>query len=129
MRVLDTSQVIALHDELVCATGGSLGLHDAGLLESALAAPFVEFHGVEAHPGIARKAARLCWGIIENHPFVDGNKRTGVHVMLVLLALNGVELEHTQDDLVSLAVGAARGDIDANDITEWIQAHESGTRT
>ena len=100
MIVLTKVQVIALHDQLISETGGDGGLRDEGLLESALNAPFQSFDGVEPFPSIQQKAARLGFGLIKNHPFVDGNKRIGAHAMLVFLELNRIELQYTQDDLV-----------------------------
>ena len=100
MRMLDKRQVLLLHQQLVEETGGEQGVRDEGLLESALYAPFQEYGDAVAYPSLQQKAARLCYGLVKNHPFVDGNKRIGTHVMLVFLALNGVELTYTQRELV-----------------------------
>ncbi len=86
MKILSKEQVILLHESLIKAFGGYPGLRDEGLLDSALAAPFQSFSGESAYHSPQAKAARLGFGIIRNHPFVDGNKRTGTHVMLVFLA-------------------------------------------
>ena len=94
MKILDKRQVRLLHQQLIEASGGSPGLRDEGLLESALSAPFQSFAGTSAYPSLQQKAARLGYGLVKNHPFVDGNKRTGAHVMLVFLAVNGVELRY-----------------------------------
>ena len=80
----------------VAETGGSPGLRDEGLLDSALNAPFQSFGDTSAYPSLQQKAARLCYGLVKNNPFVDGNKRIGAHAMLVFLAVNGVELSYTQ---------------------------------
>ena len=77
MIVLSKEQIIALHDALIAETGGDTGLRDEGLLESTLNAPFQSFGNVEPFPSIQQKAARLGYGLIKNHPFVDGNKRIG----------------------------------------------------
>ena len=82
-------------------TGGSHGLRDEGLLQSAVSAPFQSFSGTDAYPSLKQKAARLAFGLVKNHPFVDGNKRIGAHAMLVFLALNGVELEEFMEDALS----------------------------
>lgn len=92
MIILSKKQVLALHSDLIREFGGTEGIRDEGLLESALAAPFQTFGGKPVYPSLQAKAARLGFGLVSNHPFVDGNKRTGAHVMLVFLALNGVEL-------------------------------------
>ena len=96
---LTKSQVLLIHDQLIAETGGSSGLRDEGILDSALSAPFQTFGGEDVYPSLQQKAARLCFGLVKNHPFVDGNKRIGAHVMLVFLALNGVELQHSQTEL------------------------------
>ena len=87
---LSKPQILLLHEQLVATTGGSSGLRDEGMLDSALNAPFQTFGGEDVYPSLQPKAARLCFGLVKNHPFVDGNKRIGAHVMLVFLALNGV---------------------------------------
>ena len=90
---LDKEQIKRLHAKMIEATGGSDGIRDEGLLESALAAPFQTFDGEELYPSILGKIARMTYGIITNHPFVDGNKRIGTYVMLVLLELNHIETD------------------------------------
>ena len=87
---LSKPQILLLHEQLIAETGGSSGLRDEGMLDSALNAPFQTFGGEDIYPSLQQKAARLCFGLVKNHPFVDGNKRIGAHVMLVFLALNGV---------------------------------------
>lgn len=108
MKTLSKRQVLLLHEQLVAETGGSAGVRDEGLLESALSAPFQGFGGVDAYPSIQQKAARLGYGLVKNHPFVDGNKRIGAHAMLVFLALNGIELEYTQRELADIAGGSGQ---------------------
>lgn len=95
---LSKEQVISLHERLIEATGGSNGIRDAGMLDSALANPFQSFEDEELYPSVQAKAAQLCFGIVKNHPMVDGNKRLGTHVILVFLALNGYELLYTQKE-------------------------------
>ena len=87
---LSKPQILLLHEQLIAETGGSSDLRDEGMLDSALNAPFQTFGGEDIYPSLQQKAARLCFGLVKNHPFVDGNKRIGAHVMLVFLALNGV---------------------------------------
>ena len=125
MKTLCKRQVLLLHEQLIAETGGSSGLRDAGLLESALAAPFQSFAGVEAYPSVQQKAARLGYGLVKNHPFVDGNKRIGAHTTLVFLTLNGIELEHTQEELVSIILRVASGSADCSDLLQWILQHEN----
>ncbi|MCR5808804.1 MAG: type II toxin-antitoxin system death-on-curing family toxin [Clostridiales bacterium] len=120
MIVLSKEQVISLHSQLIEETGGVGGLRDEGLLDSALNAPFQSFGNVEPFPSIQQKAARLGYGLIMNHPFVDGNKRIGAHVMLVFLALNGIELDYTQDELADVILGVASGETGFDELLKWI---------
>lgn len=75
MKRLSKRQILMLHEQLLSQTGGLPGLRDEGLLESALSAPFQSFGDVDAYPSLPQKAARLCYGLVKNHPFTDGNKR------------------------------------------------------
>jgi len=125
MKMLTRRQVLLLHRPLVLQTGGSDGIRDEALLESALAAPFQEFAGVEVYPGLLQKAARLGYGLIKNHPFVDGNKRIGVHTMLVFLALNGVELRYTQPELAQTVLAVAGGAMDCDELFDWLKKHRA----
>ena len=84
MIVLSKRQIILLHEQLIAETGGSYGLRDEGMLESAVAAPFQSFDGKDLFPSVFQKAARLGFGLASNHAFVDGNKRIGAHAMLVV---------------------------------------------
>ena len=122
---LSKLQVLLIHDQLIAETGGSPGLRDEGMLDSALNAPFQTFSGEDVYPSLQQKAARLCFGLVKNHPFVDGNKRIGAHVMLVFLALNGVELQHSQTELSDIILQLAAGEIEATDLLRWILEHQS----
>ena len=124
MKTLSKRQVLLLHEQLVAETGGSAGVRDEGLLESALSAPFQGFGGVDAYPSIQQKAARLGYGLVKNHPFVDGNKRIGAHAMLVFLALNGIELEYTQRELADISLQVAAGEVDYDALFHWLIFHE-----
>lgn len=126
MIVLTQEQVLKLHTELVVKTGGSDGIRDEGMLASALQAPFAHFGGMDMYPAILAKAARLCYGMIQNHPFIDGNKRIGTHAMLVFLALNGIELTYTQQELVDVILSVASGKTDAASLLAWVVNHEEG---
>jgi death-on-curing protein len=121
---LSKEQVIKLHSQLIAETGGSDGIRDEGLLESALAAPFQSFGDEDAYPTIVQKAARLGYGLIKNHAFVDGNKRIGTHVMLVFLALNKIELEYTQKELSDTILSVAAGEYSFDDLLKWILSHQ-----
>lgn len=120
---LTTKQVIFLHSSLIEATGGTDGVRDIGLLESALEAPFQTFDGKDLYPALIQKAARLGQSLISNHPFVDGNKRIGIHTMLVFLAANGVEIECTQKELVDVGLSLADGTMNAEKLLIWLSSH------
>ena len=121
---LSKPQILLLHEQLITETGGSSALRDEGMLDSALNAPFQTFGGEDVYPSLLQKAAHLCFGLVKNHPFVDGNKRTGAHVMLVLLALNGIELQHTQAELSDVILQLAAGTIQSSDLLNWILTHQ-----
>lgn len=124
MITLTKVQVLMLHDRLVEVTGGSKGIRDEGMLDSALANPFQSFGGEELYPSIQAKAAQLCYGLVKNHAMLDGNKRLGTHVMLVFLALNGYELAYSQKELSDTILALAAGEIQADDLLQWIIRHQ-----
>ena len=124
MIIISKEQIINLHKQLIDETGGSHGLRDEGLLDSACNAPFQRFDNQELFPTIQQKSTRLAYGLIKNHPFVDGNKRIGTHVMLILLALNGIELNYTQEELYTIILKIASGTAELNKLTEWILNHQ-----
>lgn len=120
---LSKEQVLYLHSELIQATGGIEGLRDDNLLESALLAPMQTYDDIELYPTLIDKAARLAYGLTQNHPFIDGNKRIGAHAMLVVLVLNGVSLVYTQKELSDVFLQLASGRIDFEKLKEWVYAH------
>src|SRR4030066_1938128 len=120
MIKLDTAQVLYLHNIMCKATGGSSELRDIGALESALYHAYASFEGKDLYPTVEEKSARQAYGIIRNYPFIDGNKRTGLFVMLVFLELNNIKLNFTQSELVELGIGIAKGKIDSEGIIKWI---------
>lgn len=119
------STVLRLHNALLETFGGTAGIRDDGLLESALNAPFATFGGQYLYPSVQAKAAQLGFGLVCNHPFVDGNKRIGAHVMLVFLAINGIELDYTQEELIDIILQIASGRAKAADLLEWILYHQA----
>ena len=124
MITLTKEQVLMLHDQLIEATGGSKGIRDEGMLESALMNPYQSFGGIELYPSIQAKAAQLCFGIVKDHPMIDGHKRLGTHVMLVFLALNGYELSYSQKELSDTILLLAAGKLQSEDILQWIIEHQ-----
>jgi len=124
MKKLDPAQVLYLHNLMSNATGGSPGLRDRAALESAIYHSYASFEGKDLYPSIEEKGARQAYGIIRNHPFIDGNKRTGLFVMLVFLELNRIELDFKQSELVYLGAGIADGSINPKQIIEWVLKHK-----
>ena len=124
MIVLTKEQIIMLHEHLIRETGGSSGLRDDALLEAAIHAPFQSYDGTDMFPSIQQKAARLGYGLIKNHAFVDGNKRIGAHVMLVFLALNKIDLTYKQNELSDIILKVASGEYDFPDLLQWILNHQ-----
>lgn len=125
MKRLSERQVLRLHEQLLQETGGMPGVRDEGLLQSALEAPFQSFGGEDLYPSVQQKAARLGYGLIKNHPFLDGNKRAGTHVMLVFLYLNGIELDYTQKELEDIILSVAASEADCNALLRWLLDHEA----
>ena len=124
MIKLTKEQILLLHTQLIETTGGSDGIRDMGLLESALESPFQSYGGEELYPSIQAKAARLCYGLVKNHAMIDGNKRLGCHAMLVFLALNGYEMEYTQEELSDLILDVAADRKQHEDILHWLLVHQ-----
>ena len=126
MMRLSKSEVLLLHAELLEATGGADGVRDEALLDSALEAPLAGFGDQEAYPTIEAKAARPAFGLVDNHPFVDGNKRIGVLAMLVTLHGNGIPVAPSEDELIALGLGLAEGRLTVEDVLSWITEHTAG---
>lgn len=120
---LTEQQVLSIHSMMIKATGGLDGIRDKDLLDSALNAPFQTFDSKELYSSLLSKAAVMCRSVISNHPFVDGNKRTGIHTMLVFLELNGIKPEYTQSELIELGLGVAAGQLSYDDILNWLVEH------
>ena len=114
--------IIMLHDILLKQHGGKPGIRDEGLLESAINNPFQTFNGADLYPIIQEKAASLCYGLINNHPFNDGNKRIGVLAMAMFLEYNGYILKCNDSDLIFLGLGVASGKLQYDDILDWINS-------
>ena len=120
---LSLAQVIRLHQRIISETGGSNGLRDLGLLESAVAQPQQSFGGEDLHPTLAGKAAALGFSLIKNHPFVDGNKRIGHAAMEAMLMLNGSELDASVDEAEAEILAVAAGKRTRQQFEEWVVAH------
>lgn len=121
MILISKEQVLKIHSALIKETGGIDGMRDENLLDSALNSPFQTFDSKELYPEFSGKAAQLSFSIIKNHPFLDGNKRIGVHIMLVFLALNNVKLSYTQKELIDFGLKVADSSLSKDDLKNWIQ--------
>lgn len=124
MILLTVEEISDLHDKLIERTGGSHGLRDQSLLESAVYSAMSGFGDNEAYPSVEEKAARLMFSLINNHAFVDGNKRIGVFTMLMTLQLNNVKIKYTQTELISLGLSVADGKTKYIEILDWIMEHK-----
>lgn len=123
MKILKKRQILLLHSVLIAESGGSDGVRDEVLLDSAVNTPFQTFSGQDLYPTVLEKAVRLGFGLIRNHPFIDGNKRIGTHAMLVFLNLNSITLSYEDDELISTILSVASGEMDADGLLKWIQQH------
>jgi death on curing protein len=118
---LSLEQVLELHRLEIQRFGGSAGLRERGSLEAALARPQMTFAGEDVYPDVESKAAAVMHSLVMNHPFVDGNKRTGAAVAELFLNPNGVELEAADDDLVAITLSVARGEVNAEALAIWLR--------
>ena len=126
MIVLTKKQIIAMHGKLASLTGGAAGVREEALLDSALEQPFQAFGGEDLYPTVQAKATRLAFGLAKNHALLDGNKRIACHSMLVFLALNGVELDYSQQELSDTFFALASGALDEAGLLGWIGKHQKG---
>ncbi len=121
MRYLTLNEVLELYRRIVEQSGGSMGIHDLGALESALAQPRMTFGGKELYPTIVEKASALGFSLIKNHPFVDSNKRTGHAAMETFLVLNGFEIDAPVDEQERIILQVASGEMGRDEFTEWLR--------
>jgi len=122
-RFLEFDHVVRIHLSVIERYGGSHGVRDAGLLQSAIATPQASFGDQRLHGDLFEMAAAYLFHIVQNHPFIDGNKRTGAASAIVFLAMNEVEIEADEDGLVELTLGVASGNIDKPEIAEFFRGH------
>lgn len=118
---LDVEDVLEIHAAQLAVYGGSKGLRDRGLLESAVAQPRTAFGGQFAHDGLLSMASAYLFHIVSNHPFVDGNKRTGLLSAVVFLDINGISIAQPSDALYELAMSVAEGRIDKRGIAAELE--------
>lgn len=121
MIFLMLDEVIAIHSDQIGRYGGSIGIRDVGLLDSALAMPQASFDGSYLHETLHEMAAAYLYHIVQNHPFVDGNKRTGLMVAIAFMGLNGVSLVADQDALCEMVVAVAAGQRSKSEVAIFLQ--------
>ena len=118
---LTLQDICELHTQLEGSFILSPGIRDKNLLASAVKTPFQTFMGNDLYPSIYDKAAQLCYGIANNHPFTDGNKRTALHSMYVYLIINGYDITAIQQDVENLIINVAAGRMDNTELSKWLQ--------
>ncbi len=123
MKRVSKEHILLLHEIIVKYSGGSSGVRDEGMLESAINSPFATFGGTSLYPTIQSKAAKLCSGLIRNHPFIDGNKRIGILAMMSFLEANGIQVQCTDNELITLGIAIADNKITENEILLFIIEH------
>ena len=116
-------KVKLLHQLISEETGGSIGIRDEGLLESALGGAFATFAGKDLYPSKEEKGARIGYTLISNHAFVDGNKRIGMYVMLTFLEVNGVKIEATNEEVAETGLAVAAGTMKYEELLKWVTDH------
>ena len=121
IRYLRLIEVLELHRRILEQSGGALGIRDMGLLESAIAQPRMTFGSEDLYPSLLEKAAALGFSLIMNHPFVDGNKRTGHAATEIFLVLNGVEINASVDEQERIVLAIASGKQEREALVEWLQ--------
>ncbi len=123
MRHLTLAEVLELHRLVIEQSGGSAGLRDLGALESAVAQPRMSFGGSDVYPSLVEKAAALCFSLVNNHPFVDGNKRVGHAAMETFLLLNGFEIIAGVEQQERLILALAAGELSREELLAWLEGH------
>ena len=124
VKILSKDGILELHKDLINKYGGTHGVRDEALFDSAVNAPFQSFGGVDFYPSIEEKAARLGYGLAANHPFHDGNKRIGAHAMLAFLLINDIELNCSPKELSDMFLSIADGTSNETDLLKWVQSHK-----
>ncbi len=126
MKYFTVEEIDLIHLQIIDASGGSQGIRDIGRLESAVATQTQHVFGKELYSSVFEKAAALTKGIIADHAFVDGNKRTGVMLAIIFLERNGIKTEIDDTSLEDFAVRVAVEHLSVEDIAAWLEAHTKG---
>jgi death-on-curing protein len=120
---LTLDEILAIHEDRIRKYGGSSGLRDLGLLESAMGSAAATFGGEFLHQSLFEMASAYLYGICRNHPFVDGNKRTALAASLAFLRLNGIRIHADENDVYDLVIGVAEGRITKAEVAVFFQRH------
>lgn len=128
MRYLSIPEVLELHERIIASSGGSMGIRDLGALESSVSQPHSTFAGQDLYPDLESKAAALCFSLVLNHPFVDGNKRVGHAAMETFLVLNGLEIDCSVAEQEKTIFSLAEGKLERADFTRWVKSHVKTVR-
>jgi len=120
---LTAEQILFIHARLIDETGGEHGLHDMGLLQSAVARPQSAFDGKELYADLFTKAAALMESLVNNHPFIDGNKRTGLAAAVLFLQINGQHLKAPDEKVMALTLAVAQGKVNIQQVIDWLKKH------
>ena len=123
MEYITIEYILKLHKKMIDATGGLDGIRNIELLKLAVENSKVTFGGTDLYPMVEDKCASVCYSIISNHAFIDGNKRIGLYVMLILLEYNGIRIIFSQEELIDLGLDIAKGKLKQQDIVKWISSH------
>ena len=120
MRSITIAEILETYQRIMQQSGGLIGIRDFGALESALAQPYMTFGGNELYPSLAEKASALGFSLIQNHPFADGNKRTGHAAMAMFLAINGYKIDASIDEQTEIILSLAAGKFSRDEFTTWL---------
>jgi len=123
MRYLTLTEVLELHRRIIEQSGGAEGVRELGGIQSALAQPQMTFAGSDLYPTLAAKAAAICFSLVMNHPFLDGNKRIGHAAMETFLVLNGFEVDAAVDDAEQIVLCLAAGQLTRDELLDWVSSH------
>ena len=120
MKIISIEDIKIIHKNLIDKTGGIYGVRDEKLLESCLFTPFQTFDNIDIYPTIKEKIAKICYLLISNHCFLDGNKRVGILTMLVLFNINSINIVCDNKDLIHIGLGLADNSLNYDYILNWI---------
>ena len=121
MIYLYKQQILKLHNRIINEFGGIHGIRDERMLDSALANPLQTFAGLDLYPTCVDKAVQLCYGLIKNHPFLDGNKRIALHSMLILISINSLKIEIAHNELTDIIFKVADGSFNSSDLLQLLK--------